>query len=239
MMKTTPRSVMETKNGYIVAGAYEDQAELMNQKCYYRLRLDCLVQPEENLVIKEFFGTLEQIGALFDQIDSDKWWCGYYASTLNAWDKFRAGDHGAVHFVGHNAERLLTLVSEICRSGYLIDDVRWCYQDKLGDITLVDVKTVDVNQVLFRDGDRYVRAARYRFEGLRYTCAECDKEWIAYNGTAHGITYMVDCSAQGAATNRLLVVEAEYDDPETAVADMQAEGKFNFLQISRELFFGC
>ena len=238
-MKTTPTNVMETKNGYIVAGAYEDRAELMNQVQYYRLRLDCLIPPEEILVIKEFFGTLEQIGAFLDQIALDEWWHGYYASTLNAWDKFRAGDYGAVHFVGYNVERLLTPVCEICRSGYLIDDVRWCYQDKLGDITLADAKTVDANQVLLRDGNRYVRAARYCFEGLRSTSAECDGEWISYNGTAHGIPYMVDYSAEGTATNRLLVVEAEYDDPEFAVADMQVEGKFNYLQISGELFSGC
>lgn len=237
-MKTNPMNGMETKNGYVVAGAYEDRAELMNQKCYYKLRLDYLVQPEEKLVIKEFFGTLEQIGGLFDQIDLDEWWRGYFASTLNAWDKFRAGDYGAVHFVGHNVERLLTPVSEICRSGYLIDDVRWRYENKLGDIMLADAKTVDANQVLLQDGKRYVRVARYRFEGLRYTSSESDKEWIAYNGTSYGIPYIVECSAQGDATNYLLVIEEEYDDPETAVADMQAEVKFNYLQISRELFSG-
>lgn len=238
-MKTTPMNVMETKNGYIVAGAYEDRAELMNQVQYYRLRLDCLIQPEEILVIKEFLGTLEQIGALFDQIGLDEWWCGYYASTFNAWDKFRAGDYGAVHFVGYNVERLLTPVCEICRSGYLIDDVRWCCHDKFGGVMLANAKTVDANQVLLRDGNRYVRAARYRFEGLRFTSADRDEEWITYDGTSRGVPYMVDCSAAGTATSRLLVVEAEYDDPEIAVADMQAEGKFNYLQISRELFSGC
>ena len=62
---------------------------------------------------------------------------------------------------------------------------------------------------------------------------------LARNAYSHGIPYIVDYLAQGSATNRLLVVEAEYDDPETAVADMQAEGKFNYLQISRELFSDC
>lgn len=238
-MKTTPMNVMKTNNGYIVAGAYEDRAELMNQVQYYRLRLDCLIKPEEILVIKEFFGTLEQIGALFDQIGLDEWWRGYYASTLSAWDKFRAGDYGAVHFVGYNVERLLTPVCEICRSGYLIDDVRWHHQDKFTGVTLADAKTVDANQVLLRDGTRYVRAARYRFEALRFTSADRDEEWITYDGTSRGVPCMVDYSAAGTATSRLLAVEAEYDDPEIAVADMQAEGKFNYLQISRELFSGC
>ena len=53
-MKTTPMNIKETKSGYIVAGAYEDRAELMNQVQYYRLRLDCLIQPEEIMVIKHF-----------------------------------------------------------------------------------------------------------------------------------------------------------------------------------------
>jgi len=47
-------NIKETKSGYIVAGAYEDRAELMNQKQYYRLHLDCLIRPEKIMIVKHF-----------------------------------------------------------------------------------------------------------------------------------------------------------------------------------------
>ena len=238
MMKNeTIETTENTYNPYVVIGAFEDSKDLMNKSPYYRIRLDGLVMPEEKLVIKEFFGTQEQIGELLNEIDKDVWWREYYAYTLDAWEKYQAGDHDAVHFVGSDAERLLTPVTEICRSAYLIDNARWRYKDKYGCIMLADADMVDVNQVLLQDGYRYIRCARYWFEGL---CrVHSDKGWVFYDGVSRGIPCLMKSLEEGTANNRLFVIEGVYDDVDSAMADMQKEAKFHYQQISRELFTGC
>ena len=222
---------------YVVAGAYEEQHQLMNQTPFYKLRLDCLVMPEEELIIKEFYGTLEQIGDLLSEIEKDEWWAEYYASTLDAWDKYRAGDHDAEHFVGKGVERMLTPVTEICRSGYLLDKVTWGYRDKFGCIMLADAELLDVKEYLLQDGFQFIRVAQYAFEGLYRV--HSDKGWVIFDGVSRGIPCIIDSHGEGAAKNRVMVVEEHYDDIEAAKRDMQTDGLFNYQEISRELFSGC
>lgn len=56
--------MMEQTDGYVVAGAFEDDPALMNQEQYYSVRLAHTVYPDCTTVVKEYFGTLEQIRQL-------------------------------------------------------------------------------------------------------------------------------------------------------------------------------
>lgn len=228
---------MNLSAGNVIAGCYEDRVELMNQIHYYGIWLDCLKLPEQELVIKQFYGTLEQVDGLLSEIDKDEWWREYYASTLAAWDACQSGDDCALHYVGRGVERLLSPVVEVCRSAYLIDNPEWIYQDKWGCLMRARADVVGVHQVLLWDGNKFIRCARYGCEGLER--AHSDKGWIPYDGTSCGIPYMIDSHGTSDAYNRLFVVEEEYDNLDAAKWDMQQGNKLNYEQISRELFSGC
>ena len=223
--------------GTVIAGCFEDRIELMNQIRYYGIRLDCLKGPEEELVIKQYYGTLEQIDGLLSDIDMAEWWREYYASTIAVWEEYQSGDNGALHHVGREVERLLRPVIEVCRSAFMIENAEWVCLDKCGLDMKARADVVGVHQVLLWDGNRFIRCARYGFTGLE--CAHSDKGWITYDCTSCGVPYMIDSHGTGDANNRLFVVEEEYDNLDAAKWDMQREDYFNYEQISRELFSRC
>lgn len=232
---------LEIKNslncGTVIAGCYEDRVEQMNLLCYYGIRMDSMVMPEEDFVVKQFYGTLDQIHDLMKGIDKDTLWRGYYASSLDALERYQSGDEHALHYVGGEVERFLKPVVEVCRSAFLLDNPKWVYQDRWGCFLRARADVVCVHQVLLWDGNKFTRCARYGFEGLKYV--RPDKGWITYDGKSCGVPHMIDSHATGDAYSRLFVVEEEYDNLDAAKWDMQREDVFNYEQISRELFSGC
>ncbi len=224
----------EKTENCIVMGAYEDRAELMNDEQYFSIKLDCLIMPEERLVVKRFYGTLAQIADLMNHFEEDEWSSLYYASTICAWRDYQCGILGAVHTVGNAQERLLTPLSEVCRSAYLVDNPRWTYRNKFGCTMCAKADLSDADQLLLQDGDHYLRCVRFWFEGLSHVHSE--KGWIPCDGKPKGIPYMIVCYEEGAVTSALYVLEEEYTDLEAAKQDMQQGDMLSYTQISRELF---
>ena len=227
---------MDSSN-FAVAGMYEDRSAFMNMQQYYSIELDCMTRPDGELMIKEFFGTLEQIGELIGIIAADDWVSECYASTIRAWKQFQKGNLGVTHVVGSETKRLLTPVNELCRSKFLIDRPQWTYEDRYGCILRAAADMVDVEQVLLQDGNRLIRCARYWFEGLQNV--ESPKGWKLFAGNSRGIPYMVESDEEGIASLRLFVQEQLYAEEKTALQDMQQMDKLNYRQLSRELFSGC
>ena len=232
---------MEIKNnlncGTVIAGCYEDRVELMNQIPYYGIQMDSMVMPEEDFVVKQFFGSLDEVQGLMTEIDKDTVWREYYASSLDALKRYQSGDACALHYVGGDVEQFLRPVIEVCRSAFLLDNPEWTYHDKWGCILRARADVVCVHQVLLWDGYKFIRCARYGFEGLER--AHSDRGWIPYDGASCGVPCMIDSRGTGDAYSRLLVVEETYDNLDAAKWDIQQGNRLNFEQISRELFSGC
>jgi len=180
---------LEIKNdlncGTVIAGCYEDRVELMNQIHYYSIRMDSMVMPEEDFVIKQFFGSLDEVHGLMTEIDKDTVWREYYASSFDALKRYQSGDEHALHYVGGEVERLLKPVVEVCRSAFLLDNPEWTYQDKWSCLMRARADVVCVHQVLLWNGNKFIRCARYGFEGLER--AHSDRGWIPYDGTSCGV----------------------------------------------------
>lgn len=231
------KNVMKQNNGNVVIGAFEDDPALMNKEQYYAIRLPYEAFADGGAVGKEFFGTLRQIQELIRMLRNKEWTRQYYASTIAAFDEYHAGNLAAVHKVAGNMERLLTPVSELCRSAYLCDDARWYYTDQYGCMLPAKAEVVDVDQVLLQDGERYLRCAKFHFAGL--SGAKPAYGWSLHNGYCEGFPYLSQYYEPGAVHMRLYVLEQEYKDVEAARRDMQTEGVLNYEQVSAELFSGC
>ena len=100
------------------------------------------------------------------QIGNDPLWRDYYASSLDAMERYQSGDEFAMHYAGGEVERFLEPVIEVCRSAFLLDNPEWVYQDKCGCLLRARSDVVCVHQVVLWDGNKFTRCARYGFEGL-------------------------------------------------------------------------
>ena len=228
--------MMEQTDGYVVAGAFEDDPALMNQEQYYSVRLAHTVYPDCTTVVKEYFGTLEQIRQLIYLLASEEWTREYYTSTISAMDSFDFGNLAAVHDVAGRKERLLTPVCELCRSAYLCGGAQWYYTDQYGCVLPAKAELVDVEQVLLQDGDRYLRCGKFRFEGL-FNAMPLNG-WTLRDGYCEGVSHIGQYFEPGAIQMRLFVLEQEYANETTARQDMATEGLLDYTHVSGELFSG-
>ena len=91
---------------------------------------------------------------------------------------------------------------------------------------------VDLHQVLFEYGKRYVRAARFCFENLK--CRKPGQDWTQFS--VEKASSIVMPLGEHGACSLLYVVEDEYTSLRSARKVMRQEDNFNYQQISRELF---
>lgn len=91
---------------------------------------------------------------------------------------------------------------------------------------------VDLHQVLFEYGKRYVRAARFCFENLKYRLP--GQDWMPF--VASKASDIIMPLGEHGACSLLYVVEDECPSLRSARKVMRQEDNFNFDNISRELF---
>ena len=219
----------------MVASCYEDRQEFMNKAQYYRLRLPDMVMPEGQVVIKEFFGTQEEIGELFTSMEQDEWCRYFYRSSFQAWERFLAGDLGAVHRVeGEKQERLLTPVSELARASFLFDNLQWKYPNKFDCTMQAKAETMEVIQILLQDGERYIRCCKYWFQNLERIHSE--KGWIPYDNDPQGIKNLFVHRYTDTVFSRVFLPEWEGSYQDQAMYEVQDEHSLILSQVSRELF---
>ena len=222
----------EQKNHSIFEFAFEDAPELMVEK-YYLIRLDLMLRPEEDFVVRTYCGTLEAIGELIRCLDQDEQNRHYYESTVAAWEAWQAGDKMALHHVGADVVPLLIPAREMCRSAFLLDEAEWRYTDKHGCTMLASADTVDVHQVLLYRG-HYFRFARYQFGGL---CrVHSDKGWVDYHVDDGGVPGMICQADNGEIHSRLYVLVDEFSAYQAGADAMHSDQCVDYSRISEDLF---
>ena len=222
----------EQKNHTVFEHAFEDAPELMVEK-FYLIKLDLMLRPEEDFVVRTYCGTLEEIGKLISCLDQNEWNRHYYESTIAAWEAWQQGDKMALHHVGANVEPLLIPAKEMCRSAYLLDEAQWSYTDKFGCTMLASADTADVHQVLLYRG-HFFRFARYQFGGL---CrVHSDKGWVDYHVDDGGVPGMIYTTDNGEIHSRLYVLVDEFTAYQNGLDAMQSDQRIDYSRISEDLF---
>ena len=222
----------EQKNHSVFEFAFEDAPELMVEK-YYLIRLDLMLRPEEEFVVRTYCGTLEEIGKLIRCLDQDEQNRHYYESTIAAWEAWQQGDKMALHHVGASVEPLLIPAKEMCRSAYLLDEAQWSYTDKFGCTMLASADTADVHQVLLYRG-HFFRFARYQFGGL---CrVHSDHGWVDYEVDDGGVPGMIYRTEDGEIHSRLYVLVDEFAAYQNGLDAMQSDQRIDYNRISEDLF---
>jgi hypothetical protein len=156
----------------------------------------------------------------------------FYCLHLRGSSEPYFGSDAQIQEVNIDIDELMDPVKEVGRSGYMIDYPRWSFTNEQGQLVEVKADMVDLHQVLFEQGNLYIRTARFCFENLKYR--KPGQDWTPFSAAnASGIIMPL---GEHGACSLLYVVEDEYTSLRSAKWAMRQEDNFNYQQISRELF---
>lgn len=156
----------------------------------------------------------------------------FYCLHLRGSSEPYFGSDAQIQEVNVDMDELMDPVKEVGRSGYMIDYPRWSFTNEQGQLVEVKADMVDLHQVLFEQGNLYIRTARFCFENLKYR--KPGQDWTPFSAAnASGIIMPL---GEHGACSLLYVVEDEYTSLRSARKVMRQEDNFNFDNISRELF---
>lgn len=142
------------------------------------------------------------------------------------------GTSDQIRVVDAEMDDILDPVVEISNSGYLVRYPRWVYMDTDGQYVEAQADMMDIHQVLFEVGNRYIRAARCCFEGLQSRYPR--EDWVPF--TPKNASAIIMPIGEHGACSLVYVVEDEYTSLRAAKHAMQKEDNFNLQRISCELF---
>ena len=156
----------------------------------------------------------------------------YFGLRLEGSNNQYFGTSDQIREVEAEVNEILDPVTEVRRSGYMVDYPRWTFMNDKGAVVEAMADMVDLHQVLFEYGKRYVRAARFCFENVKYRLP--GQDWMPF--VASKASDIIMPLGEHGACSLLYVVEDEYTSLRSAKRAMRQEDNFNYQQISRELF---
>ena len=142
------------------------------------------------------------------------------------------GTSAQIREVDAEIDDILDPVVEVSNAGYMVHYPRWVYMDTDGQYVEAQADTMDIHEVLFEVGNRYIRAARCCFEGLRSRRPRENWMLFAPKKASAIIMPIGECGA----CSLVYVVEDEYTSLRAAKRAMQQVDNFDLRRISCELF---
>ena len=156
----------------------------------------------------------------------------YFCLRLQGSHNLYFGTSAQIREVDAEIDDILDPVVEVSNSGYMVRYPRWGYMDTDGQYVEAQADMMDIHQVLFEYGNRYIRAARYCFEGLCYRRPREDWTLFSPKKASAIIMPIGECGA----CSLVYVVEDEYTSLRAAKRAMQQVDNFDLRRISCEIF---
>ena len=156
----------------------------------------------------------------------------YFCLRVQGSHNLYFGTSDQIREVDAEIDDILDPVVEVSNSGYLVRYPRWVYMDTDGQYVEAQADMMDIHQVLFEFENRYIRAARYCFEGLRSRRPR--EDWVLF--TPKKASAIIMPIGEHGACSLVYVVEDEYTSLRAAKRAMQKEDNFDLRRISCELF---
>ena len=156
----------------------------------------------------------------------------YFCLRLQGSHNLYFGTSAQIREVEADVDAIMDPVVEVSNAGYMVHYPRWVYMDVNGQYIEAQADMMDIHQVLFECGNRYIRAARCCFQGLQSRCP--GEDWTLFAPKKASAIIMP--IGEHGACSLVYVVEDEYTSLRAAKRAMQKEDNFNLQRISCELF---
>ena len=182
----------------------------------YRLILDDFSAASFTSFSKNYFGTLEQIKGLFDDIRSDKKTAERFSDILSVFDRYLAGEKKLTHNVAYREVPFLVQAKVLGTATSVLNNYKWTHFNTWEWPYYMKCKKAESTHIWVSCHGEYFRCILTQFTNLRYNTSEKDYEPLG------GMIWGYPGQIQGKKNdlrNQLYVVEKVFKNKTEALAD--------------------
>ena len=183
---------------------------------YYRLLLDDYSAASFTSFSKEYFGTLEQLKGLLDDIGSDKKTAERYADIRSTFDRFLAGENNLTHNVAYQEVPFLVYAKVLGMETSVLTDYKWEHLNTWRWPYFMKCDKAESTHLWLCCHGAYRRCIRTKFTSLQYGIDEESYELLG--GMIWGYPEQIQ-GKRGNLSNQQYVVEKSFESKAEALED--------------------
>ncbi len=202
-------------------------------KLHYAFYLDDPATPSFCSFDKLYVGTQDSIGKCIEKMRAES----HYPYTVEAYDRYLAGEQDAEHYVAYAPRRLLTPVRVLHATSFEMGSHAWEHINTWECGYNMRFEHATIHQVLIKHKNKYHRCVRAEITDLCYE-ATCD--WQPLSSGFWGHDYLLEVrqlpGEHFVFSNTLYVEEDQFATKEEAIVLMSDPSKVVFDRICDEIF---
>lgn len=183
---------------------------------YYRLLLDDYSAASFTSFSKDYYGTLEQIGSLFDAIRQDDVLAEQKKYILGIYDRYIAGESKVSHKVAYRDVPFLVPAKVLGTESSVLTDYTWEHTNTWGFPYLMKCDKAKCTHIWFSCDGKYSRCIQVQFKNLQYKNAV--EKYVALGSRIWGYPEQI-AGVNGNLHNRLFVEEKVFENKAEAMSD--------------------
>ena len=185
---------------------------------YYRLLLDDYSAASFTSFSKDYYGTLEQIGTLFEAIKQDEELAERQKYILGIYDRYLAGETKISHNVAYQEVPFLIPAKVLGTETTVLTDFSWEHINTWGFPYLVKCDKAECTHIWFSCYGKYSRCIQVQFTNLQ--CESITGKFEPLGSMIWGYPGQI-AGDNGDVYNRLFVEEKVFKNKTEAMADKQ------------------
>lgn len=186
---------------------------------YYRLLLDDYSAASFTSFSKDYYGTLEQIGGLFDALKQDEELAERQKYIIGIYDRYLAGETSISHKVAYREVPFLVPAKVLATETSVLTDYSWEHINTWGCPYLMKCAKAECTHIWFSCYGKYSRCIQVRFTNLQYENIVGKYEPLGM--MIWGFPEQI-AGNHGNLNNRLFVEEKVFKNKAEAMADRQS-----------------
>ena len=206
---------------------------------YYRLLLDDYSSAPFTSFSKEYFGTLDQLKGLFDDMRSDEDIAKRYPNILSTFDKFLAGEKNLTHNVAYQEIPFLVYAKVLGMETSVLTDYKWKHLNTWQWPYFMKCDTAESTHLWISCQRKYCRCILTKFTNLQYGTDEENYEPLG--AMIWGYPRQIQGTV-GKLHNQLFVIEKIFKTKAEAINDLtnfKTNPDPDFSRILDDIFGDC
>lgn len=183
---------------------------------YYRLLLDDYSAASFTSFSKDYYGTLKQIGSLFDAIRQDDVLAEQKKYILGIYDRYIAGESKVSHKVAYRDVPFLVPAKVLGTESSVLTDYTWEHTNTWGFPYLMKCDKAECTHIWFSCDGKYSRCIQVQFKNLQYKNAV--GKYVPLGSRIWGYPEQI-AGVNGNLHNRLFVEEKVFENKAEAMSD--------------------
>lgn len=188
---------------------------------YYRLLLDDYSATSFTSFSKDYYGTLEQIGELFEALKQDEELAERQKYIIGIYDRYLAGETSISHKVAYREVPFLIPAKVLGTETFVLTDYAWEHTNTWGCPYLMKCDKAECSHIWFSCYGKYSRCIQVHFTNLQYESITGKYEPLG--SMIWGYPEQI-AGNHGNVYNRLFVEEKVFKNKAEAMAD-----RLNFI----------